>query len=168
MRQMSKAIVLGNGPALDDPTTWSEDNESRFRIGVNRSFDILWAPIGVTADETFNLGANKNLRFQPMAWLFREDFVDAPYWTKCSGAFGLWVAYKMGFRDIKLVGFGGKGHFYFKAKSENEFVTRGREENDRKLWQGIKELAALDSDIRITGILPEPPDRPVYGRMRAI
>ena len=168
--EMSRCVVLGNGPALGDSQTWNEDMEGRFRIGVNRSFNLMWAPIGVTADEGFYISRNLK-KFQPMAWLYRNEFPNAPYWTKgCSGAFGLWVAWQMGFRDIKLVGFGGVGHLYnsYPEQKEKTPIRRSREENNRKLWQGIKEIEAENPYIRITGKLPEPPDRPIWGKVRAV
>jgi len=158
---MNKAIVLGTGPGLLDPRTWDADAEDRFRIGVNRSFDMLWAPIGVTADERFwENEPGEVMRHAPVKWLYREHFPKAPYWTKGnSGAFGLWVAKEMGFWDIRLAGFGGKGHFYGTDDED-------RTELNRKLHIGIMELST--EGCHISGPLPPVPDKILYRRVRAI
>lgn len=150
------AMVLGNGPALIEDGWFDEDH---FRIGVNRSFNVMWAPIGVTADpEAYRV--RHSHKFQPVSWLYRDDFTEAPYWTKGnSGAFGMWIAFQMGFNVIKLVGFGGTGHFY--ASDDTD-----RTENDRKLHQGIAELQS--NGFKISGKLPPVPENVVWGKMRAI
>jgi hypothetical protein len=132
---MSKAIILGNGPSLQETDGWGRQLGYATVYGVNRSYDVSFHHSWVTADENALMAGIE--RFNKGSWPIEivttvkalnrvaENWGVVRYKTKLlifpsagfSGTLAMRAAALAGHDDIYLVGFdGGDGkRFYDKG-----------------------------------------------------
>jgi len=144
---MSACVILGNGPGLSDEVI----PRGVIPIGVNRSYLKMWAPIACSMDSV----AASEMHSRAGAFLYLVPrnvldprhsvaYFDAPKWLNQSGPFAIWCAVRLGFTEIHLVGFGGKGHF-------NGSDDKGRDYHRDSLQRVVEFASSKDVGVFLNG-----------------